>query len=49
MGFINIVFRMKEALNIIKNKRPCIDPNIGFIGQLQILEKEQINTGKKFF
>jgi len=40
---------LKDALSIIKARRPSIDPNIGFIGQLQILEEEQIKTERKFF
>jgi len=40
---------MEEALMAIKSKRPEIDPNIGFIGQLQILEEEQSKSGQMYF
>lgn len=31
---------MKEALQMIKDKRPEVDPNIGFVGQLQTLQEK---------
>jgi hypothetical protein len=33
------ICRLEEALEIIREKRPGIDPNLGFIGQLQRLEE----------
>lgn len=37
--FKNNDLGLTEALEIVKKKRPEIDPNIGFLGQLQILEE----------
>ncbi|CAI2375673.1 unnamed protein product [Moneuplotes crassus] len=34
-----------EALETIRSKRPEIDPNIGFLGQLKILEEQQAGEG----
>mmetsp|Transcript_18660 Transcript_18660/g.21443 ORF Transcript_18660/g.21443 Transcript_18660/m.21443 type:complete len:86 (+) Transcript_18660:442-699(+) len=47
-GFMMIKNRIsyKEALRLIKSKKPEIDPNIGFLGQLQILEEYIQKTEK---
>jgi len=35
----------EEALDVIKKKRPVVQPNLGFIKQLKDYEKSLISTG----
>lgn len=41
MGYLMVTngINFEEAFNMVKKKRPTIDPNIGFVSQLQWLDE----------
>jgi len=45
----SLFYSVGESLEMIKSKRPEIDPNIGFIGQLQMLEEEKSKSSQMYF